>query len=130
MKQTVRRYGGRLAAAWAVFILLICVTPGRFIPSAGWMQLFSLDKIVHAALFFILASLIVISCGTVAVRRLYVWLTLSALYGFLIEVLQASLYNGRSFELLDAVADAAGVVMAFWVRGKLLRWSGVKQVQN
>jgi hypothetical protein len=57
MNAFIYRHAGILLALWILFIFLLCSTPGQYIPSAGWMEMLSLDKLVHAGIFFVLCVL-------------------------------------------------------------------------
>jgi hypothetical protein len=124
MKQFMVRHSYGLAVGWALFILLLCAAPGRFIPSAGWLQLLSIDKLAHAGLFFVQASLIMVAAQkSDAISAKWWWLSAAVLYGLLIEILQAVVFTDRSFEWFDALADAIGVLCAVLLRVRILRWS-------
>ena len=48
----------RWALAWALCILVLCLMPGRALPSWDWFDLLSLDKLVHAGMFGTLTVLL------------------------------------------------------------------------
>ena len=97
---------------WAVFILIISLIPAREIPSVG---LFQADKLVHAAVYFLLAWLLFSSIkksGAVIKTPLILLLTTSVIsYGFLIEVAQETLTADRHFDIWDAVANSIGALL-------------------
>jgi hypothetical protein len=49
---------GVFVLLWAIIIFILCATPGKYIPSASWLELLSVDKFVHATMFFILCGLL------------------------------------------------------------------------
>lgn len=102
---------------WALFILLLCLAPSSELPEFDIWKLLSFDKIVHASLFSIQVLLII-----VGLKRQYfsyrlryyaktVAFLLGSLYGFLIEILQLISNTGRTFDLLDVIADIIGCVI-------------------
>lgn len=112
---------------WALAILIICLLPGKDIPS---FTLFEYDKIVH---FLIYAAL--------AVMMYYGWkkqntfsslykftllkiLLITFLYGFAVEVLQEWLTADRHFDILDALANSTGAIagsfLCIFVKDKII----------
>src|SRR5690606_32119268 len=107
MKHFVFKYPIQLSVGWALFILVLCSMPGRFIPSMHWLDLIAFDKVVHASVFFILTVLLILSafrCGLVF-RSTIALVFLAVCYGVVLEVMQATLFSGRSLEVLDVVAN-------------------------
>ena len=124
MKTAIVRHSGRFVFVWATVILVLCAMPGRFIPAAGWMDLLSLDKLVHAGVFFVLAALITVNVA-VNSRSGGVYLAsmaIAVIYGFVLEIMQATIFIDRSFEWTDAVANSFGVVVVGFIRARLIRW--------
>src|SRR5688572_15740884 len=97
--------------------------PGRYIPSASWLEMLSIDKLVHTGIFFVLGVLLILSSVTryMQFSAAMVLLFLGACYGVLLEVGQASFFSGRSMEVLDAVANAAGIFGSAIFYGRLKR---------
>ena len=42
-------------------------------------------------------------------------------YGVLLEVLQSKMYLGRHFDVLDIIANIIGLLIAFWLTGKVFK---------
>lgn len=84
------------------------------------------DKLYHFAEYLVLAALIAFAlAGTgrwVPLERFLLTVSLSALYGLLLEALQAFV-PGRSASALDAVANTLGAVVGaaiiLWAHGRL-----------
>ncbi len=126
VKKFVLRYPATLSALWTVFILFMCAVPGKYIPQAGWMAVLSIDKLVHATIFFILAILIILAAFSrhLSYRVTMVLLFLAVCYGILLEVLQAALFSERSTEVFDMLANSAGVVAAALFYKRLQKEAG------
>lgn len=95
-----------LAILWTLLIFIGCLTPGKDIPR---VDVPLIDKWTHLVLFGGFTFLWL--CARP--QRNISWLTGlffgSVALGAFIEVLQGALtFLGRSMELMDAVADAAG----------------------
>ena len=81
------------------------------------------DKIVHGLMFGFFAAMMCLDrerrhqWKQISKRRIFVYATLSAIAGILIEFAQASMGMGRSFEIQDIVADSVGAYLAgiLWV---------------
>jgi hypothetical protein len=106
-----------IAVAWLWFtiIFVLCATPGQYIPSASWMDLLSIDKLVHAIMFFILTSLVIIIL--VKYRRgipafLLTGVVCCILYGALLELMQARYFSNRTADWHDVIANSAGCLTA------------------
>ncbi len=84
-------------------IAILCLLPSNEIPQVNVS-----DKIKHVAAFVLLTFWF---AGIVS-RQGYLRVALALVaYGALIEILQGSMHLGREAEVLDFVADAAGVVL-------------------
>lgn len=118
MKSLLQKHAFLLAFGWTALIFLLCCTPGRYVPTAHWLDLLSFDKFVHASIFFVLTILwlnyamsqqrkvpgpaILIIVGCVA-------------YGGILEVLQATVFSQRSGDWFDFIANTFGCLMAWWL---------------
>ncbi len=104
------------AALWALGILVLTLMPASDVPAWPWAERVQLDKWVHAFLFGVQGVLL----GLALIRMrpsgnrtgLLVLATLLAIaYGGLIEVLQSLLGDGRTGDVMDLLADAAGALL-------------------
>jgi len=114
LKKFISKYSIALNIGWAIIILILCATPGQYIPSANWIELLSFDKFVHASLFFILCILSFIN-GIIyqKSKSTFVLLFLSCvLYGGLLEIMQAKCFNNRSADWQDFFANSFGCLIA------------------
>jgi VanZ family protein len=103
-----------LAVVWALIIFGLCATPGQYIPSANWLELLSVDKLVHAGMFFTLTALLF----TVAAKyrqgkgMLFVYFLSAVLYGVSLELMQAFYFSNRSADWKDVIANTFGCTVA------------------
>jgi VanZ family protein len=124
MKQLILKYPVFWSLAWAMIILVLCATPGQYIPSANWMELLSLDKFVHALIFFILSALLIVVAITYHQnsRLMLLYVVFSMMYGMLMELMQAWYFSNRSADWMDVIANSLGCVVAFMVKKKISQW--------
>lgn len=113
-----------LPIIWSVVILALCSMPGRDIPHISWLEMLAFDKWVHAGVFFILAVLLVRAITLAYLRATHLTATLFALsicipYGGLLEIMQGSLFDGRSADVYDFIANSFGAVCGVLVYRKL-----------
>lgn len=103
-----------LTLAWAVLIVALTVAP---VPAAGAsLTVPGLDKLVHAALFGVLAWLALQARARGGARRPPVWflvVTIAAFAGADEWVQQ--FMAGRNADFMDWVADMAGVLSAMLI---------------
>lgn len=102
------------AMLWLAIITWLSVTPAVQMPK---FNLFSADKLAHAAAYALLAGLIVWGIHRIrrrAVKRTEMWAVFcfSTAYGALMEWIQGTFFPGRFFEYDDMLANAAGAFLA------------------
>ena len=114
LKKFIYTHAVPLSACWALVILALCAIPGRYIPETGWMALLSVDKLAHAALFFVQGILVILSALIRYLPRsvLKASFFLGICYGILLEVMQGAVFSERSMEWQDMVANTAGLLVA------------------
>ena len=115
MKSFIWKHPSLTAFLWALLIFVLCATPGDYIPSNDWLELLSVDKLVHASIFFCLTLLCFIAIIKSAKpdTYLYVFCLLCILYGASLELMQAYCFRNRSADWQDMVANGLGCVLAF-----------------
>lgn len=105
------------AMLWALIILILCGIPGRDIPHISFLELLSFDKFVHAGIFFVLILLTV--RGFVLQTRYVVLREKAKLlaavicisYGGLLEIMQGTIFEERSADIYDFIANSFGCTM-------------------
>ena len=106
------------STSWTLFILLATTLPSSSIPKTSLLEIPHFDKIVHFALFFVLAILLISEFNTLRregkLTRLsaVVALAVSVIYGLIIELLQYYLLTTRSGSLYDFAANVLGAIAA------------------
>ena len=102
-----------LSILWAAAILILCLLPGKDLPS---LTLFEFDKIGHFIIYLLLVimmyygwkkqnSFLVLHHNT-----LIKILLITSSYGFLVELLQELFTADRHFDIFDALANSTGAV--------------------
>lgn len=113
------------AMLWALIILVLCGIPGKDIPHISFLELLSFDKFVHAGVFFVL---MILSLRGFLVQTRFATLQQSAkpialimciTYGALMELMQGTLFEGRSASVLDIVANSFGCVVGLLLYKKI-----------
>jgi hypothetical protein len=105
----------RPGIAWFFVVLILVCTPGEDLPEVGeWFGEISFDKFIHCGIFGLLALLFMwpVAKADLPLRSKNHWclrIALStAVFGFITELLQLFYIPGRSFSLLDCLADIVG----------------------
>ena len=109
------------ALAWSLIILLLTGLPGDLFPEIkSFWDWLSPDKVVHLLIFSALSFLILLGyrdkyeSGN-RKRLVLTAVVITILYGILTEVLQRYVFIGRSGNLFDAIADAIGALLGWWL---------------
>src|SRR5690625_2248261 len=107
---------------YATLLLLATLMPADLVSSYAetWISKLKFkneDKVIHFTLFFIFTFLFILSDF---IRNKKIVLIISILLGISIEILQYIMDLGRSFELLDIVANALGALTAYYILRKRL----------
>lgn len=104
---------------WALVILILCGIPGRDIPHISFLELLSFDKFVHAAIFFVLYILFRRSLNNAGIalttERRFILFFSCIIYGGLLEIMQGLVFEERSADLYDFIANSFGVIVANFV---------------
>jgi VanZ family protein len=109
------------ALLWALLIFILCAIPGKDIPFGGFWDIFNLDKLIHASLFFIQAVLLIQGFSKqkqFTVLNKYpklIALIICVPYGGALELMQQAFFQDRTADLFDFAANTFGVVFgALW----------------
>lgn len=116
---------------WALLILILCGIPGRDIPHISFLELLSFDKYVHAGVFFILIVLTIRGFSLQTQSRFFKQSTKSTafsicvIYGGVLEVMQGTIFEERSADIFDFIANSFGCIMGIllynWTEKILLK---------
>ena len=103
--------GWPAAPAWTAFIVLACAIPGSELPA---VDIVAADKLVHIAVFFVLAVLWSIRNRPAPVALLIAGGVSLAVFT---ELMQGYLVAGRVADPFDALADVFGLLAGTaWMR--------------
>lgn len=115
--------------AWFFIVALLTLLPGSDIPEVGWLDgIPNFDKVVHAGLFGGLTFLSFMPYFKAAfsqqqkinfLRRISLAVIV---WGITVEFIQKFFIPGRDFDLLDWAADSLGVLVAYWLCVKILKY--------
>lgn len=124
MKWVLYKNAGRIAFLWTTVIFILCATPGEYIPSEDWMELLSIDKLIHAAMFFTFTFfwfLFAIKKGSANWGFVMIILG-GVVYGGMLELMQARWFSNRSEDWKDFVANAFGCLVALLLLKRIKRF--------
>lgn len=114
---------------WALVILILCGIPGRDIPHINFLEILSFDKFVHAGVFFVLILLTIrgflLQTNFIKLKQYakLIAFVICVLYGGLLEIMQGTLFEDRSADVYDFIANSfgsfIGLMLYNWVEKKL-----------
>ncbi|MEX0636512.1 MAG: VanZ family protein [Ferruginibacter sp.] len=115
------------AVLWTVLLLALLCTPGKDLPNLGeWTELIKLDKWLHILFFGMMALFYMFPLMQKKLPRpllqvQFLKISLAVcVWGFCTECIQYFWVSGRTFDLYDAVADAIGATIAYFLAKKYL----------
>ncbi len=117
----------KAAFAWAILILILCGVPGNNFPRLSFLDWLRPDKIVHLILFGVQSYLFIIGFSRQTIytslnKHAQRWgVLLSISYGALVEVLQSTIFIGRSGDVRDAIANAIGALLGLYIYKKFAK---------
>jgi VanZ family protein len=117
MIKLLLKYSLLAALIWTIIIFVLCCTPGKYVPTAHWLELLSFDKFVHASIFFILTCLwlvYVFMINKLSIVTMIFIIFGCVAYGGLLEVMQATVFSQRSGDWLDFIANSFGCLIGLW----------------
>lgn len=117
MVKILLKYSFLAAISWTIIIFVLCCTPGKYVPTAHWLELLSFDKFVHASIFFILTCLwlvYMIKTNKLSMVTMIFIIFGCVAYGGLLEMMQATVFSQRSGDWLDFIANSFGCLMGLW----------------
>ncbi len=117
--------------AWFFLTLIAISIPGKDLPKFGpWYQYISFDKLIHTFLFGMLAVLFMLPLAYSSLpakqkKNRYIKIALSAaIWGFTAEIIQKYFIPGRSYDLVDVLANTLGAIIAYLIFNYWLRKTG------
>jgi VanZ family protein len=115
------------AFAWALVILILCGLPGTSFPRLSFLDWLRPDKVVHLFLFGIESFLLISgfskqsSYPILNAKSKLLGVLIAISYGALVEVLQSTIFIGRSGDIRDALANALGAFLGLVIFNYLQR---------
>lgn len=108
------RRGLVLTILFAILLLILSILPGDMTSTPGGFYFEGIDKVMHAIMYGVFSLLV--TNVYLAFYRVKFWpmvfiVLITWFYSILMEILQLYLVETRSGELLDAVANLAGIIM-------------------
>lgn len=106
---------------WATVILFLTLLPAASLPQVPAWELISFSTASHAAVFFLLAILMLRSFTN---QNAFSYLhqnagiatfIISVLFGVLIEILQSTMGLGRQGDIMDVVSNTIGTFLGIMV---------------
>lgn len=114
------------AILWILLVLYLCTIPGKDIPNDPFFEKIHMDKLVHMGLFGCTVLLLCIgyyrSKGHISFLTLTLFWLVAAFYGLAIEFIQKYWAVDRSFDMMDAMADAIGALCGIIAFLFVRRW--------
>ena len=98
---------------WLLIIFSLSLTPGNYIPKVEFSYT---DLIVHFVFYSILSTLAYFSLYHKMNQKIaFVIFIISALIGFIVEILQGALPIGRFFDWSDVLFNSMGATMVLFL---------------
>lgn len=104
---------------WVILVLILIWIPGKELPESEFLFKIDFDKFVHAGLFGLLA---VLFCWPYyktdiprkkKIRYFIIIALLTSAFGYSTELIQKYWAQGRSYDLMDWLADSLGALAAY-----------------
>jgi len=99
-----------------IILYLSLATPQTFVKS-GFFEIPHLDKFVHFGLYFILMATLILEHrrSLTDTRKLLLVALIPFFFGIIVEFMQSEFTRNRKGEILDMIADTAGVSAALFL---------------
>jgi VanZ family protein len=113
------------AFIWGVLIFIGSAIPGDSLNGVKFINISGFDKIVHFTWYFVLC-LFILAGAKKQIEKLKIWqIVLIAMscffYGGLLEVLQGTVFNKRSQDIYDFIANCLGALIASFIFSWLIK---------
>ena len=104
---------------WTLVIFGLCSMPGKAIPHISWLELLSFDKFVHAAIFFAEQILFMRALQHILKGYGLYALLFCLMYGGSLELMQFYIFDSRSGDWFDFIANATGAFLGLLLYNKV-----------
>lgn len=122
--QLSSRFYTVFAIIWTILTLYLSLLSAKSMSSLNLWKITGLDKLGHAAFYMLFSLLWSMAIARNKDRRLWI-LMIAIFFGIMMETGQYLMMNGRSFEVLDIVANSVGAMVGMLVFSWLNREEGV-----
>ena len=104
---------------WLGVVLTLVIIPGKELPESEFLFKINFDKFVHVGIFGLLA---VLFCwpfyktnidSKKKIRNFIIIALLTSVFGYCTELMQKYWAEGRTYDLMDWLADSTGALGAF-----------------
>ncbi len=105
------------AFCWALLLLGLYAIPGSELEILSYWELFSADKLAHAAVFALFAVILRVGMRRQTLfpgmthRSAWLSLVIAIAYGGILEYFQEILFEGRHSDILDFLANTIGTLL-------------------
>jgi len=121
-KRKLQKTNASLVAAlsWLIISTILLILPGAAFPKEDWLDRIWFDKWVHVVMFFIMVTLWCMAfrkynaANSYLKKTFVIVMLLCFVYGIIMEFIQGSFIEYRSFDAGDIAADAVGCVAGWW----------------
>jgi VanZ family protein len=121
-KRKLQKTNASLVAAlsWLIISTILLILPGAAFPKEDWLDRIWFDKWVHVVMFFIMVILWCMAfrkynaANSYLKKTFVIVMLLCFVYGIIMEFIQGSFIEYRSFDAGDIAADAVGCVAGWW----------------
>lgn len=99
---------------FAILLLILSILPGDLTNAPGGFYFPGMDKVMHAimyGIFSLLVTNVYLALYKIKFWPLLLLVLITWFYSILMEILQLYLVASRAGEILDAVANLAGIIM-------------------
>jgi VanZ family protein len=112
----------RYRPAWiaSIWLLVLVIVVGSLIPDSGPPSVAGSDKVEHVVAYFMLS---VLGAAVVARDGLIRVMARTLALGVALEVAQGLLTDTRSADWADVLANAAGILAAWWLMRRRAGWA-------
>lgn len=110
----------RLAWIGSIWLLVLVIAAGSLMPEFGPPSIVGSDKIEHFAAYFTLS---VLGSAVVTTQRLPWIMARALILGLVLEAAQALLTDTRTADWDDVLANATGILGAWWLVRRRAGWA-------
>ena len=96
--------------------------PGRDVPHISFLEMLSFDKWVHASIFFVLTLLLAKAIhlsNNQSTVYLFISTATAIIYGGALEIMQGLVFEERSADVYDFIANSVGAIAAWFLYKKM-----------